>query len=60
MKRVQEKYILEDLKEKYVFLAGPRQSGKTTLSKQLYHPSLYQYLNYDCPEDRQIMTQGHW
>ena len=60
MKRVQEKYILEDLREKYVFLAGPRQSGKTTLSKQLYHPSLYQYLNYDRPEDRQIMIQGHW
>lgn len=33
MQRYLEKDILEDLKEKIVLLTGPRQTGKTTLSK---------------------------
>jgi uncharacterized protein len=60
VRRLQEKSIRRDLEEKYVFLAGPRQSGKTTLAKQLYQDSSVQYLNYDLSEDRQIMTSGQW
>ena len=60
MERVQKKHILKDLAKKYVFLAGPRQVGKTTLSKQLKEDSRYQYLNYDLAEDRQIITAGEW
>lgn len=55
MKRLQELCIINDLKEKYVFLGGPRQSGKTILSKQLYPLTDFQYLNYDRGDDRDIM-----
>ena len=50
MRRYLEKYILEDLKGKIIFLSGPRQVGKTTLSQQLL-PS-YVYLNFDSATDR--------
>src|SRR3990167_4675835 len=61
MKRLQKQLILKDLEEKYVFLGGPRQSGKTTLAKQLItEPSQVQYLNYDRREDRAIFIAGHW
>jgi predicted AAA+ superfamily ATPase len=36
MERYLKLQILEDLDEKMVFLAGPRQVGKTTLSKSLF------------------------
>jgi len=35
MNRVQCDYILKDLAKKMVFLAGPRQVGKTFLAKQI-------------------------
>lgn len=60
MKRWQESIVFKDLFEKYVFLAGPRQSGKTTLSQHLCLPEECQYLNYDLAEDRQIILQGEW
>jgi uncharacterized protein len=60
MKRLQKNNIINDLREKYVFLAGPRQSGKTTLSKSLFAPDEVQYLNYDLAHDRQIITNGQW
>lgn len=60
MKRLQENDILKDLREKYVFLAGPRQVGKTTLAKQLFPAKEIHYLNYDLSEDRQLMKQGAW
>jgi uncharacterized protein len=60
MKRIQEQYVIKDLSSKYVFLAGPRQSGKTTLAKQLFSSQDYQYLNYDLAEHRQIMVSGQW
>jgi hypothetical protein len=41
-----------------VLLAGARQAGKTTLSKQLGGNSVY--LNYDSAEDRRLMAQKHW
>jgi predicted AAA+ superfamily ATPase len=39
--------IKNDLKSKIVLLSGPRQVGKTTLSKNLITP--YEYINYDIP-----------
>ncbi len=50
MERYLKKQIQEDLKEKMVFLAGPRQVGKTTLAKSLYPKA--EYLNWDIDEDR--------
>lgn len=48
IKRYLEKYILEDLKEKMVFVAGPRQVGKTTLALQIgerFFSNRYLYLS---------------
>lgn len=58
MRRYLEKYILEDLKGKIIFLSGPRQVGKTTLSQQLL-PS-YMYLNFDSTTDRKIIKAEEW
>jgi len=35
MIRMQEKQILSDLKQKLVFVTGPRQVGKTTIAKNI-------------------------
>ncbi len=37
MKRYLEEQIVKDLNSKMLFLAGPRQCGKTTLAKQILH-----------------------
>lgn len=58
MKRYLEKYILEDLNKKIVLLTGPRQTGKTTLSKML--TSSYDYFNYDDSEDRLQLLEKSW
>jgi hypothetical protein len=58
MRRYLEKHILEDLREKIIFLSGPRQVGKTTLSKQLI-PS-HAYLNYDSKADRKLIEAEEW
>lgn len=50
MERYIKKQILEDLNEKMVLLAGPRQVGKTTLSKILMKNC--DYMNWDIDEDR--------
>ena len=51
MKRALEKKIVTDLNDfKMVLLAGPRQVGKTTLSKSLYKST--DYMNWDIDEDR--------
>ena len=54
-------YLEADLSKKMVFLTGPRQSGKTTLSQSLLvdQPS-GQYLNYDVAEDRAVIERGTW
>ncbi len=41
-----------DLEKKFVFLAGPRQVGKTTLADQILKKRGGRYLLYDDPEDR--------
>ncbi|UCD80203.1 MAG: ATP-binding protein [Desulfobacterales bacterium] len=58
MQRYLENYIRQDLNEKIVLLSGPRQVGKTTLSKQLT-PS-HVYLNYDAASDRRIIGAQEW
>jgi predicted AAA+ superfamily ATPase len=58
MNRYLEKYILEDLSSKIVLLTGPRQTGKTTLSKMLI--SNYDYLNFDNPEHRLSLVERSW
>lgn len=52
MKRYLERQIRKDLARKMVFVAGPRQVGKTTLAKQILGRRKG-YLNWDAPEDRQ-------
>ncbi len=58
MERYLEKHIEDDLNEKIILLSGPRQVGKTTLSKQL--PPSYAYLNYDSTSDRKIIRAEEW
>ncbi|MCL0096026.1 ATP-binding protein [Thermodesulfovibrionales bacterium] len=58
IKRYLEKFILEDLKEKMVFIAGPRQVGKTTLAQEIgekFFPNRYLCLNWDNREDRKVI-----
>ena len=50
MERSLKSQVISDLNKKMVFLAGPRQVGKTTLAKSLYTSS--DYLNWDIDEDR--------
>lgn len=54
--------ITADLKEKMVFIAGPRQVGKTTLAK-LVGESEYKkfaYLNWDNRQDRKTVLEGEF
>jgi predicted AAA+ superfamily ATPase len=58
MERYLEKFIRKDLKEKIVLLSGPRQVGKTTLSRQLTTSPVY--LNYDASSDRKMIHAQEW
>ena len=61
IKRYLEKAISEDLKEKMVFIAGPRQVGKTTLAMEIgktLFPDRYLYLNWDNREDRKVLLNS--
>jgi predicted AAA+ superfamily ATPase len=58
MKRLIEDFIKKDLDSKIVLLSGPRQVGKTTLSKQLLTD--FEYLNFDSSEDRKILMEKSW
>ncbi len=60
MKRYLDDRVSRDLKKKMVFLTGPRQVGKTTLSRLLVSQMGGQYLNYDVAEDRRIMLAQQW
>lgn len=62
LKRYLEQYISEDVKEKMVFISGPRQVGKTTLAGQLsdkFYPDSSVYFNWDNREDRRSILQGY-
>ena len=61
MKRIQTSRIIKDLAKKMVFLAGPRQVGKTFMSKQVATADKQPlYLNYDSLEDRVIINTQAW
>lgn len=62
MHRYCEKFVIQDLKKKMVFLGGPRQVGKTTLSKTLCQDSFIHgvYLNWDSDEDRRRILKKQW
>lgn len=61
MKRYLDDLIERDLRRKMVIVTGPRQVGKTTLSKQLL-PQFKnaQYLNWDVAQDRVVLTGQTW
>lgn len=54
-KRYIDKLVAADLKEKMVFIGGPRQVGKTTFATDTgrLQYEKYAYLNWDSREDRQ-------
>ena len=58
MKRYLEEYIQKDLKKKIILITGPRQTGKTTLSKML--KGTHDYFNYDNAEDRLGVLEKSW
>jgi uncharacterized protein len=55
-------YIVDDLKEKMVFVSGPRQVGKTTLSRELVAKDFKTnvYLSWDYKEDRELILDSQW
>ncbi len=59
--RSQTKAILKDLENKMVFIVGPRQVGKTHLSKEIAKNfKNTTYLNYDFIEDKKIIQNLEW
>ncbi|MEA1969500.1 MAG: ATP-binding protein [Thermodesulfobacteriota bacterium] len=58
MKRYLTKYIKEDLDKKIILLTGPRQTGKTTLSKMLKNH--FDYFNFDNSNDRLSLQKKSW
>ncbi len=61
MKRIQKKFIMNDLEKKIVLIVGPRQAGKTWLAKDIsleFKNSVY--LNYDQALDRKIIKSQSW
>ena len=54
--------VLKDLKQKMVFIGGPRQVGKTTLSKDILEQSYPsgRYFNWDYNEHRQNLLAAKW
>jgi len=62
MQRYLTQFIASDLAKKMVFLGGPRQVGKTTLSKTLVANYFHngQYFNWDLDEDRVAILKKEW
>ena len=61
-KRYLTPFIIEDLKDKMVFVGGPRQVGKTTLCRNLIaaHFKNHAYLNWDNRRDRKSVMASSW
>jgi hypothetical protein len=57
IERTIEKWVREDLERKMVFIGGPRQTGKTTLAKEICRragcDAKTRYLTWDAAEDRE-------
>ncbi len=51
-------FVRTDLKQKIVLISGPRQTGKTTLARNL--SSSVDYLNYDAVSDRKRIVKQDW
>ncbi len=61
VERYLEKRVEEDLAAKMVFLAGPRQVGKTTLARRvLDRAGSGLYLSWDNREDRRDIRAARW
>lgn len=58
MERYATKFIKDDASLKMILISGPRQCGKTTLSKSLF--SQFDYLNFDLSEDRERILKKYW
>lgn len=58
MERGLKNHLLKDLRRKIVLLSGPRQCGKTTLSKSLTNS--FDYLNFDVIEQRKLFLRKTW
>jgi len=58
MERYLTDNIRNDLADKIILLTGPRQAGKTTLSKMLVDD--FDYLNFDNPEHRLDLLDRSW
>jgi hypothetical protein len=61
MERYCEKFILDDLKSKMVFVGGPREVGKTALCNRIL--KCYQsgeYFNYEKDQDREHLNSRKW
>jgi predicted AAA+ superfamily ATPase len=58
MKRYLQDLVQRDSDDKVILISGPRQCGKTTLSKALFKN--YVYLNYDFSDDREAIANKHW
>lgn len=61
-KRYLTPYIVDDLKDKMVFVGGPRQVGKTTLCRNFVAASFknHAYLNWDNRADRKTIMAASW
>jgi uncharacterized protein len=59
MRGIQE-HIETDLQNKMVFVAGPRQCGKTTLAKSILAKSQGRYFNWDSDDDRKAVLKKNW
>lgn len=55
-------FVVKDLSEKMVFIAGPRQVGKTTLCQSLIatHFKNHAYFNWDNRADRKSIIASSW
>lgn len=52
--------ILNDLKEKMVFVSGPRQVGKTVLAREVLELSKGVYFTWDKADQRKTILSGRW